>query len=79
MERDQPVSDPDDFARRFRQEILPLLQEYCYDDYETLAERLGPKLVDREGQVLNEDLLMDTDRLLAVLEEELGREGDVGA
>jgi 5-methylcytosine-specific restriction protein B len=29
LEGDEPIDDPDEFARRFRQEILPLLQSTC--------------------------------------------------
>jgi 5-methylcytosine-specific restriction protein B len=75
LDGDQPVTDPEEFAHRFRQDILPLLQEYCYDDYGALADYLGPKLVDREGQVLNEEVLLDTERLMTALEEEFGRAG----
>ena len=67
---DQPVTDPEEFANRFRQDILPLLQEYCYDDYATLATYLGEGLIDKEAQTLNEDVLGDPARLLALLEEE---------
>jgi 5-methylcytosine-specific restriction protein B len=38
------------FAARFRREILPLLQEYAYDDFRELNEYLGPDLVDTERQ-----------------------------
>jgi len=41
MDGSQPISDAGEFARRFRQEILPLLQEYCYDDYAALARYLA--------------------------------------
>ena len=61
------------FARRFRQEILPLLQEYCYDDYGALASYIGTKLVDKEAQTLDHEQLTDTDALLAALEDEFGR------
>jgi 5-methylcytosine-specific restriction protein B len=70
LEGNQPITDPDDFARRFRQEILPLLQEYCYDDYAMLAAYLGDGLIDKEAQSLNEDVLGDPARLLALLEDE---------
>jgi 5-methylcytosine-specific restriction protein B len=70
LERSQPITDPDDFAQRFRQEILPLLQEYCYDDYATLASYLGDGLIDKEAQSLNQDVLADPARLLALLEDE---------
>jgi len=70
MEGDQPVTDVDEFARRFRQEVLPLLQEYCYDDFGALARYLGDGLVDQDTQMLRADRLEDPDCLLAALEEE---------
>ena len=65
----QPVTDPEEFARRFRQEILPLLQEYCYDDYSALATYLGEKLVDVQNRSLNEEILYDATRLIEELAE----------
>ncbi|MEP7228030.1 MAG: AAA family ATPase, partial [Gemmatimonadales bacterium] len=41
----QPVTTPEAFAQRFRYEILPLLQEYAYEDYSELESYIGPKLV----------------------------------
>jgi 5-methylcytosine-specific restriction protein B len=76
LDRERPVTDPDEFVRRFRQEILPLLQEYCYDDYAALAEYLGPRLVDAQAQTLNEDLLADPEALLRALEEEFVRRSE---
>nr|WP_201443443.1 AAA family ATPase [Pirellula staleyi] len=67
LEKGQPVSDAEEFARRFRQEILPLLQEYCYDDYEQLTRYLGNGLVDKTAQVLQEEKLADAEELVAVL------------
>jgi 5-methylcytosine-specific restriction protein B len=75
MEQGAGVSDVEEFARRFRQEILPLLQEFCYDDYGALASYLGTKLVNREAQVLNQDLLADAEALVAALEDEFSGEG----
>jgi 5-methylcytosine-specific restriction protein B len=73
------VTDPEEFVRIFRQEILPLLQEYCYEDYGTLAEYLGPKLVDSEAKALNEGVLSDADALIDALEEEFGTPGPAGS
>jgi 5-methylcytosine-specific restriction protein B len=70
------VDEPAEFARRFRQEILPLLQEYCYDDYSRLAEYLGSDLVDLEAQALDEEILADPSRLLAALAATFGRSRD---
>jgi 5-methylcytosine-specific restriction enzyme B len=73
LDGDEPISDSDEFARRFRQEILPLLQEYCYDEYGALASYIGAKLVDKDAQTLDHEQLNDTDALLAALEDEFGR------
>ena len=75
LDGDEPVSDPAEFARRFRQEILPLLQEYCYDEYSSLAEYIGEELVDREAQLLDVEKLSDPDQLLDALEREFKQAG----
>ncbi|MCC6630404.1 MAG: AAA family ATPase [Chloroflexi bacterium] len=66
LDNGQPVTSPEEVARRFRQEILPLLQEYCYDDYAELAAYVGDTLVDKESQRLR-DAMDDRDALLAAL------------
>jgi 5-methylcytosine-specific restriction protein B len=76
MDGDGPIADQDEFARRFRQEILPLLQEYCYDDYRVLATYIGQELVDQEGQLLNDEKLADPDQLIEALEKEFGGESE---
>lgn len=72
MEEGEPVTEPEEFARRFRQEILPLLQEYSYDDYAELAGYIGDTLVDKEAQRLDKAVLNDTEALLSALGEEFG-------
>lgn len=67
---EEAISTPEEFARRFREEILPLLQEYCYDEYTALAKYLGSKLVDAQAQALNDEIVNDDDALLAALAEE---------
>jgi len=70
MRNGQPITDPDEFAQVFRQDILPLLQEYCYDNYADLEYFLGDRIVDKASQRLNEDLLMNTEGLIAALIEQ---------
>ncbi len=70
-----PITDPDEFARAFRQEVLPLLQEYCYEDYGTLADYLGDHIVLRETKELNGEVLGDAEALVAALAAELGPSG----
>jgi 5-methylcytosine-specific restriction enzyme B len=67
----EPIAEAEEFARRFRQEILPLLQEYCYDDYGALADYLGEGLVEREGRRLKEQVLGKPEELVAALAEAL--------
>jgi 5-methylcytosine-specific restriction protein B len=67
LEDGAPVSEPEEFARRFRHEILPLLQEYAYEDYGQLADFIGSDLVDPKKQRLNQDKLEDPGELIDAL------------
>jgi len=62
-----PITDPEEFARVFRQELVPLLDEFCFDDYAKLVRIIGSDLVDVEAQQLNAEALHDPDRLLVAL------------
>ena len=70
MSGEEAIVEPEEFARRFRQEILPLLQEYCFDDYTMLASIIGTELVDTEAFELDKELLRDADQLLSILNSE---------
>ncbi|MFI8513123.1 McrB family protein [Streptomyces sp. NPDC085460] len=63
-----PVSTAAEFAAIVRGEILPLLQEYAYDDYGLLAAFLGDALVDAVGHTLRE---VSDEALVTHLYEEL--------
>ena len=78
LRNEEAITDPGEFALIFRQEIVPLLQEYAYEDYSTLADYLGAGLVDAEAQALNEEKLTDPDALLQALEERYGPDVDEG-
>jgi len=56
LERGHPISDIATFARVIQEDILPLLEEYCYEDYTKLGEILGASLVDVKNQKINHDL-----------------------
>lgn len=55
----KPIQTEEEFARHFRFEILPLLQEYAYDDYRQLRYFLGDGLVDEERQKMLLDGMSD--------------------
>ncbi len=71
----QPVDEVEEFAARFREEILPLLQEYCYDDYAMLAKFIGTELVDADAGTLNAEKVDDAEQLVAELAREFGAGG----
>lgn len=66
LDAGRPVATTERFAARFRQEILPLLQEYAYDDFRALADYLGADLVDTELQRLLVDDLSPADLVAAL-------------
>lgn len=70
MDGDQPIASPEVFAARFRHEILPLLQEYAFEDYRELVGYLGAGLVDLDEQRVSAEKLEDPTELLAALSSE---------
>ncbi|MGI8333692.1 McrB family protein [Actinomadura scrupuli] len=65
---DNPVDNEADLAAVIRNEVLPLLQEYAYDDYSMLARFLGPTIVDVTGHCMAD---LDDEKLVAALYAEL--------
>ena len=45
-----PVRDVARFAGIVRDDIVPLLEEYCYEDFEALERILGPTLIQKAKQ-----------------------------
>lgn len=69
MSEGNPISEPEELADRFRQDILPLLQEYCYDEYAKLVKYLGSKIVNADENSLNADLISNDIALIEALSE----------
>lgn len=66
----EPVSSITEFAQRFRYEILPLLQEYSYEDYAELESYIGRRLVNVKEQTVNADVLASPQDLVDALRSE---------
>jgi 5-methylcytosine-specific restriction protein B len=62
MEGERPLADFPRFAQVLQDEIIPLLEEYCYEDYSSLAEILGTGLVDVTNQAVRNELFDDARR-----------------
>lgn len=59
MQGGSTLKDLASFKRAIRDDIIPLLEEYCYEDYTTLATILGDQLVDSLEQRICSDLFDD--------------------
>lgn len=51
-----PLKSVAEFSRVLRDDIIPLLEEYCYEDFAALQKILGSSLVDVEAGRIKEDL-----------------------
>lgn len=56
LEGEHPVRDFTHFARIVQDDLIPLLEEYCYEDYAALARILGDDLVDEVSQRVRDEL-----------------------
>ncbi|MFC4059519.1 McrB family protein [Planomonospora corallina] len=64
----KPVQDEATLAAVIHNEVLPLLQEYAYDDYSMLVRFLGPEVVDDVEHRIND---IDDEKLIDALYTEL--------
>ncbi|MBX5495757.1 MAG: AAA family ATPase, partial [Bryobacteraceae bacterium] len=62
MEGGRPIVDFSRFVQVLQDEIIPLLEEYCYEDYSALADILGSGLVDVVNQTIRAELFEDARR-----------------
>ena len=56
LENGQPICSFSKFARVIQDDIIPLIEEYCYEDYDTMNKILGKSFVDEINQRINSDL-----------------------
>ena len=56
MHGGSPLKDVAMLKRAIRDDIVPLLEEYCYEDYDTLENVLGDQLVDAASQRIRHEL-----------------------
>jgi 5-methylcytosine-specific restriction protein B len=59
MQSGRPIKEIAPLKRAIRDDIIPLLEDYCYEDYGTLASILGTDLVDVALQRIRQELFDD--------------------
>lgn len=62
LEGGKPVTDFARFVRVLAEDLVPLLEEYCYEDYGALVRILGRSLVDEERQRIRDELFAPAKR-----------------
>jgi 5-methylcytosine-specific restriction protein B len=70
MKAGVPLKEFAALKRAIQDDIIPLLEEYCYEDYGALANILGEDLVDADQQRIHHELFGDRQeqRLIEVLQ-----------
>lgn len=63
MRAGQPLQTKEDLLAAFRDDVLPLLAEYCFENYGMLASILGHEIIDVSAQMPNETIMSDASRL----------------
>ncbi len=71
MHQGRPIVDLDRLVQAVHDDIIPLIEEYCYEDYAALRSILGDTIVKMEEQRIDADLFEPSRRheLLAALVE----------
>jgi tetratricopeptide (TPR) repeat protein len=59
MQSGSPLKDVASLKRAIRDEIIPLLEEYCYEKYDTLGSILGEQIVDVAAERIRHELFDD--------------------
>ena len=62
LEKGLPISDFSILSRVIQEDIIPLLEEYCYEDYSALEKILGKGLVDVGNQRIKHELFEESRR-----------------
>ncbi len=58
MHKDAAISDVRRLVQAVRDDLIPLLEEYCYEDYDALEKILGSHFIQREKRRIDESLFL---------------------
>lgn len=62
MEKGIPIKDFDKLRKVIQEDVIPLIEEYCYGDYITISKIIGSSFVDTSKQEINHDLFKTTNK-----------------
>lgn len=61
LEKEKAVVDHEKFKRIIKEDIIPLIEEYCYGDYTLISKVLGEGIVDAKSQTIRFELFNSSD------------------
>lgn len=61
LERENSIEDSEKFKRIIKEDIIPLIEEYCYGDYSLMAKILGDGIIDVKKQLVRYELFSAAD------------------
>ena len=61
LEKEKAIVDQDKFKRIIKEDIIPLIEEYCYGDYALISKILGEGLVDVKNQKIRFEIFSPSD------------------
>jgi len=61
LEGEKPITAPDKFKQIVKEDIIPLIEEYCYGDYSMISKILGEGMVDVKNQTIKFELFNTRD------------------
>lgn len=69
LEGGKPITESEKFKHIIKEDIIPLIEEYCYGDYSVISRILGDGIVDIKNQIIKSELFNTTDisNLIAAL------------
>lgn len=56
LEDEKPIVSPAKFVQVIEEDVIPLVEEYCYGDYSLLAKIMGSGLFDLKNRTVREEL-----------------------
>jgi 5-methylcytosine-specific restriction enzyme B len=69
MSGSAPIADVGKLARVLEDDVIPLVQEYCYEDWPTLAAILGRGFVDPDRRTIRPEVFRSASSLVEALRE----------
>ena len=61
LEKEKAIVDQEKFKKVVKEDIIPLIEEYCYGDYRMISKVLGEGLVDVKNQQIRYEVFDTTD------------------